>query len=779
MKQVVLDLSSNLITGNLEIELSFAPFHAFISKKMMEPGTAKKQLYQTVLNKLEEIDNIDAAISLEEIDKYSELLELIYTSITGVTVEDNEILWAMCLPALPIIFYGTDALIDIMLNKQDNSILEYVKKETSSTQEEHFNLFYAMVLQRFYGFTFSSKLASQHYFTNPVTGLLESYRVNIDDRFFEMIPKKPLPNISLSKLERYVRVNKHTDYLFKRIPPDLFQIKGFGIINHTNVTEQYAIDRIKTSIIETAVKPKNQCVNGVKHALHTLAGTNKIDFGFIPLALINEKPLLDFGSLSNSVILNDAIPAIPPAKMMQMVKDYIKDPKPLFIKDIHRYPNAKNRWIEILRKSGCDSFALVPLLYHDKFVGIMEVSSKEKGVLDEKLLLKLDAALPYVAQLIKTTVDDFYNKIDAVVGEKFTALQPAVKWKFNEAAYRYMQNKVLQTAEPEMETISFKSVYPLYGAIDIRNSSTERNIAAREDLTFCLSLLAETFAALKNKSGLSLIDEIIFKTNKWKTGISNSLSTSEEYRLNQFIETEAIPTLKHLQKVFPDSGDLANTFFDALNVQTGAAHANRRNLESSMQLINSTINEYFERTKQTIQAAYPCYFEKIRTDGIEYDIYIGQSIAPTKPFDTIYLKNLRLWQLKSMAEIYHLVQGLQSKMSRPLNITQLIFINANTIDISFRNDEKRFDVEGGYNIRYQVIKKRIDKVHLKDSNERLTQPGKIAMVYYNQAEAEEYESYIQYLQEENILLNDLEYLELEQLQGIAGLKALRVSLNID
>jgi hypothetical protein len=70
-------------------------------------------------------------------------------------------------------------------------------------------------------------------------------------------------------------------------------------------------------------------------------------------------------------------------------------------------------------------------------------------------------------------------------------------------------------------------------------------------------------------------------------------------------------------------------------------------------------------------------------------------------------------------------------MPRRLYITQLIFINAEPIDIAFRNDEKRFDVDGAYNIRYQVIKKRIDKVRLKNSEERLTQPGKIALVYFN------------------------------------------------
>lgn len=779
MKQVVIDLTQNIDTDNIEIELSFARFYSYIKEKIIKSDAAKHKMYQCLLDRLEQIDDIDKPVPLSEINQHLDLLDLIHSAITGVTSEEYEKLWAMCLPSLPVIFYGTEALIDIMVDKQDNSLYEHVIKGAETSDEDRLKIFYAIILQRFYGYTYSNKHFLNHYSINPATGLIEVFKVNIDDRFFEFIPKGPLPNISLSKLERYVRSNTHIDYLMKRIPPSLFKAKGFGIINLVDITEQYVIDKIKNSIIEIATKPKEQCVSGVKQSLHTMAGTNQVDFGFIPLAIVNNRPLLDFGGLSNSIILNHARPALPANKMNQLVDQYIHNPKPLFVKDIHRYPHTKNRWIQILRSAGVDSFALIPLMYHDKFVGIMEVHSKEPGILNEKVLLKLDATLPYVAQLIKTTVDDFYQKIAGVVNEKFTSLQPAVQWKFNEAAYKYMQNRLLQRREPEIETISFKDVFPLYGAIDIRNSSSERNNATREDLAHCLTLLADTFSALKQESKLGLIDEIIFKTNKWKTSVSQSLSTTEEHRLNQFIENEAIPFLKHLQKVHPASAKLADSFLVSLDPKIGSAHLNRRNLEDSMQLINTAVNEYFENSRDTLQAAYPCYFEKIRTDGVEYDIYIGQSIAPDKAFDTIYLKNLRLWQLRSMAEIYKLVQGLQGKMIRPLNITQLIFINGNTIDVSFRNDEKRFDVEGGYNIRYQVIKKRIDKVHIRDTGERLTQPGKIAMVYYNNAEAEEYESYIHYLQEENILLDDLEYLELEQLQGVAGLKALRVSLNMD
>jgi hypothetical protein len=104
--------------------------------------------------------------------------------------------------------------------------------------------------------------------------------------------------------------------------------------------------------------------------------------------------------------------------------------------------------------------------------------------------------------------------------------------------------------------------------------------------------------------------------------------------------------------------------------------------------------------------------------------------------------------------------------------------HSNPIAISFRKDERRFDVEGAYNIRYEIMKKRIDKVRIKSTNERLTQPGKIAIVYSYAREADEYRKYIEFLQNKNILLPDAEMLDLEEVQGISGLKAIRLSVNL-
>jgi hypothetical protein len=88
-------------------------------------------------------------------------------------------------------------------------------------------------------------------------------------------------------------------------------------------------------------------------------------------------------------------------------------------------------------------------------------------------------------------------------------------------------------------------------------------------------------------------------------------------------------------------------------------------------------------------------------------------------------------------------------------------------------------VDGGYNVRYEVIKKRIDKVRLKNAAERLTKPGTIAIVYTQSSEADEYIEYIDFLKTQNLLRGPTEQFELEELQGVGALKGLRVSIVFD
>ena len=122
---------------------------------------------------------------------------------------------------------------------------------------------------------------------------------------------------------------------------------------------------------------------------------------------------------------------------------------------------------------------------------------------------------------------------------------------------------------------------------------------------------------------------------------------------------------------------------------------------------------------------------------------------------------------------------LENEVSHKIRTTQLILAHSIPLSISFRTEERKFDVDGAYNIRYEIIKKRIDKVRVRDTNERLTQPGKIAIVYSQAKDAAEYMEYIEFLQNQKLIKEGVEQLDLEELQGVVGLKALRVDVNFE
>ena len=70
-------------------------------------------------------------------------------------------------------------------------------------------------------------------------------------------------------------------------------------------------------------------------------------------------------------------------------------------------------------------------------------------------------------------------------------------------------------------------------------------------------------------------------------------------------------------------------------------------------------------------------------------------------------------------------------------------------------------------------------MQIKNKNERLTQPGSIAIIYSAEQEANEYLQYIDFFQKRQLLTGPVEKLELEELQGVGGLRALRVPLVLD
>lgn len=112
-----------------------------------------------------------------------------------------------------------------------------------------------------------------------------------------------------------------------------------------------------------------------------------------------------------------------------------------------------------------------------------------------------------------------------------------------------------------------------------------------------------------------------------------------------------------------------------------------------------------------------------------------------------------------------------------LSVRTLLLTHDNPMSIKFRVDEKKFDVDGAYNIRYEIVKKRIDKAIVKGTGERLTQTQHVTVVYSQEKERQEYMQYMDYLESIGYINRGVQVLELEDMPGATGLRALRAEIN--
>jgi hypothetical protein len=775
MKNIILDLSGGVKEEKqVNAAISFKPFIDYLRKRAEEEKTVKATLYKNTLAVFDSYKVYDQDIALEEISQYEPLLEQVYVCLSSPLAAENELAWALGYPMMPVVFYGTSLLYDLMESRKDYHKMAITPGTFEDHQREHLQIVYSLILKKVYNFQVPVRTGQFRGVTNMNTGLHEYYGVQMNLDFIEVTVNGEKPTIDFKQL--YTKLNDGAGYEILKdiLPIELFTFRGITTVVVSDVTATMAVQNIQKVRLESNAGDEDERYKSVMLSLKTLVKNNHIEFDLFPFVRVNDEPVYGYVKGGTGVLFSvwgeDRLSI---DDFQRQVKGYTASPRFFFSEDITAPEEKDQVFLNYFRKLGVRSLALMPVFHNHKLVAVLCMHTWKDHTFGENILPLLEPAISAVEQLSQVYIDEFNLEIETIVKEQFTSIQAAVQWKFNEAAWNYLYNKK-KGLPVKASPICFEDVYPLYGAVDIRNSTVERNKAIIADLDHQLNTLLETLHALQAYDKSALMEELLFKCGKWKEMLQQEqLNAADENNLTIFIKEEIIPYFIHLSKQEKGTGAIIDLYLGTaeLNIQS-----NRQALETAMQMINNGVTDYFESQKETLQQPYPCYFEKFRTDGVEYDMYIGQSIAPEKPFNQFHLKNLRLWQLSSMAAIAKLTHALLPEMPTPLHTTQLIFVHNNTINIGFRADERKFDVEGAYSIRYQMIKKRIDKVHLRGTEERLTQPDKIVLIYFDKGDIHDYLPFIHYLQEKGILQNDLEELELEDLQGLSGLKALRVGV---
>jgi len=784
MRIGLLQKSENVLPAELQLvetRLSFVPYINYLQKRIKDERDVRATLFRFILRRFEQHPELLASdVNITNFAKYNDVIPLIEDTVFPLIHDDNESMFALSEPLSPKIFYCTEAFYKVCFDPETNEFKPTKNISTDKAYTFRLTWIYRLIAERLFNVKSVFDGEMVHLIKDNDTGLNRYYKLNIDARFIDVKVDGELPVIDIPTLISELSFTENDLILLQeKLPLSMFSFEGFAIVGLTEITAAYSTESIKNAIINTTTFNSTEYFGNIETAIRTLLRNKDVNVGLLPFLKVNDEFVLDDESNVTSILLKTScIYNCKESNYANLVKDYAKKTKPFFVPEITAKTIEKYPFLQALKSSGYNGFMIIPLFWNNQLMGVLELATTQKNGLNEKVIPLIDSVLPLLAQILKHRIDAFDNSIKSIIKEKFTSLQPAVEWKFNEVAWEYLK-KSAHNRKTEVSTIYFKDVYPLYGAIDIRNSSVERNLALQSDMQQHFILLLDTLEAIKKVIKINLLDETVYKCKKWMSRTNDFLTTDDEVKLTDFFENDIKPFLTHFRDNFPEVTEIIDEYFAQTDDQTGVVFANRQQLEESIKLVNTTITNYLETQRDELQKTYPTYFEKFRSDGIEYDIYIGQSISPHKVFNPLYLRNLRLWQVASMAEIARLTHALLPRMEKELHTTQLLLVHTNTIDISFRNDERRFDVEGAYNIRYEVIKKRIDKVHTKTTGERLTQPGTISLVYFNNKDAEEYLKYIQYLQNGGYLLDNIEHFELEDLQGVSGLKAIRVGVSLD
>jgi hypothetical protein len=383
--------------------------------------------------------------------------------------------------------------------------------------------------------------------------------------------------------------------------------------------------------------------------------------------------------------------------------------------------------------------------------------------------------MPFLVDTIDRKVTEFQNRVEAVIQNSYTNMHPSVNWKFRREAKNYIYNHNLGLAYT-LKEITFKGVYPLYGEVDIKNSSVTRNLSVKNDLKNQLNQLILLLEQLDQNKAIIGAEQYLIDLSEFINELSSGIKADTEQSILHYLEINIYPLFTNIQG--PHSADIKN-YFERTNQLTGDFYTNRRNYEKTLSLVNEKLISILDERQMEIQHYYPHYYERFKTDGVEHNLYIGSSIAPDKKFDIADLNRLRLWQLLVTAEMEIEQHRLKRILPYRLGVTSLILVFGAQIAIRFRMDEKHFDIDGAYNIRYEVIKKRIDKAYIKGTHERITAEGTITIVYSKVEEEEEYGRYIRILQSAGVLTYKVEHLDVEDLQGVSGLRVLRVGVAYD
>lgn len=756
----------------LDIKISFHKIiEHFKSQVETEQSSIAKNYKQNVLEYVSSFPLLEEGIDdPADLRKLQDPIRILLNDLFSPILTNNEIK-AASLPFHNIIFNASKRFRNILENAGDDY------KLTMRNMDENMNYIYGCILILSHHYNYKIDFSRPLYYDIPnEDGILKHYRLALNADFIDIFPGENARDITEKDVDLLLQNIDDVGLWREMFPPGSWIFKGFTIINLTDVTIDDAISELKTTLLNQETTDQGELAK-FQDIFRSIYRIPDLRVGFT-LFNSRENTFENINRQASSFLLgNDQSRKISEVLGKGSLNRLLSENNYCTVSNLESYSQKHKNDVlaKNLSQHDIKSFILAPIANGSVFLGILELVSFRKNELNSINAIKLDDILPYIVTAVQRNKNEFENRVKAVIQSECTSIHPSVLWIFENEAKRYIK-EMDQEGLASFRDIAFKDIYPLYGQIDIVGSSEARNSAIQKDLLRQLDLVENIIGKGFDAEKMDIYDQVKFRLKEFKKELKETLNASSEQMVYNLMQREVNPLMDHLARQSTELRELVDEYNAMLNPETGIIYQLRKDYDETVQKLNRNMARFIDRKQVEAQRIYPHYFERYKTDGVDHNIYIGASLTFNKPFNKVYLYNLRLWQISTMCEMENRFYQVQKNTPLKLDAASLILVFNSTLSIRYRMDEKKFDVDGTYNARYEIIKKRIDKAFIKNTEERITVKGKIVIVYSQSSDEREYLRYVKYLQTKKYLGDELEILELEDVQGVIGLKAIRVNI---
>ncbi len=752
--------------------LCLEPLIEYLEERQYSEDYAEAFLAKTLMDRLAVSTDLRGPIEDHSVlKKHEETLQLMMLSFLPPALKETQ-MTKISVPFVMDHVYCTPALAKL----KDGKDINFESSHSGNALEcSAVTRACSLILNRFYGQDIKVDPSFTLSVRDKITGLVRYYKTIMNLQFVKINKLRPLKPLSQEQINDMLSNMYDMKLWLRHLPAENFEISGFAISHLVDITEEEALSRLRYRLLEKNAMVDLDKLEDIRHSLRDYFGLPKLKVGLTAIDYPMEKTVAHQYKIRYDFLADKVSMLLAPENAGSIYEKVCKYRSILLIEDLQeiRRPTAIEKG---LLELGIRSIMVAPLLnQQDEVIGLLEIGSAKPYALHTFTEVKFKAVVGLFSLAVERSREEIDNKIESIIREQYTALHPSVEWKFIEHSYNLLEAR--ETDENAVvEPIIFQDVYPLYGQADIVSSSNKRNTAIQADLLHNLELVKAVIEKSIELVTFPLANQHLMQIEKDLHQLQKEFNSGDESRIIEMLHNVTHPLIQQLGKTFEQLRPITQDYFKKIDTLHGMVYIQRKDYESSVSKLNNAISNYLIQEEKVMQKVLPHYFEKYKTDGVEYDMYLGQSLLRQDSFSEMHLKNFRLWQLVQMAGITRLVHELGPKLPVPLETAQLVFAYTSPLSIRFRMDEKRFDVDGAYNVRYEILKKRIDKATVESTGERLTVAGKIAIVYLQDKDKVEYMEYLNYLVHEGYIEDNIEELVLGKLQGVQGLRALRATV---